>query len=69
VLISCVPLDAQAALRRLDLSPYLARSRCHDLGEASEPPLSLIGQARRMFSRLARVTDNSFHVIAQQLAL
>jgi hypothetical protein len=57
------------ALRRLALSAYLARSRCHDLGEASEPPLSLVGQARRMFSRLACVTDNSFHVIAQQLAL
>jgi len=54
-------------LRRLTSSPYLAR--CHDLGEVSESPLSLVGQTRRMFSRLARVTDNSFHVIAQQLAL
>jgi hypothetical protein len=36
------------ALRRLALSARLARSRCHDLGKASEPPISLVGQARRM---------------------
>jgi hypothetical protein len=33
------------ALRRLALSAYLVPSRCHDFGEASEPPLSLVGQA------------------------
>src|SRR5262249_28096089 len=65
---ACCPV-CRLALRRLALSAYFVRSRCHDIGEASEPPLSLISQARRMFSRLARVIYNSFHVIAQQLAL
>ena len=56
-------------LRRLTMSAYRVLSRCHDLGHASEPLFSLVDQARRMFSRLMRVTQKSFHVVAQQLAL
>src|SRR5258706_4503958 len=56
-------------LRRLTMSAYRVLSRCHDLGNASEPLFSLVDQARRTFSRLMRVTQKSFHVVAQQLAL
>jgi hypothetical protein len=52
-------------LRRLAQHPGLAGRDRHELREISDPPLSLIDHARRMFSRLSSVTGNSFHVIAQ----
>jgi hypothetical protein len=50
VLICWVPPMCRIALRRLAPATYLRWSNVRPL--VTGPPLSLVGQARRMFSRL-----------------